>query len=357
MVTNPEMLYTAKIEQTWDYPKRMKYIAETDSFIAKDYDSLSYYRNFHQPYGWIKESGTPPCEHLDVIVMTDGHFELGDEVPVRVIGVFKRDDGDYKLVSVLKERNVQDLAELEKSEIEDLNRLYKPLSSEEGWFGKDCAKEVIEEFQRTKKRKIIYTVQHTESEHHVNGHIGAWGNWNLTEHGREQAHNLGEWLGNYGDCKYSFKMYASDLNRASQTADEIQKALGMPDSSVTKTPLLREINLGSGNGQTREWYNAHVVKPPKIYNPDFRSFPDAENDREMWARLHKFYEELMASDDERIIIVSHGGALGFLNAMIMGDSFEDIQRRKIFGHSGGVNRFVVESNGSVEISYLNIWVC
>ncbi|BDC93555.1 hypothetical protein TRBR_16520 [Treponema bryantii] len=38
MTTNPEMLYTAKIEQTWDYPKRMKYIAEIDSFIAKDYD-------------------------------------------------------------------------------------------------------------------------------------------------------------------------------------------------------------------------------------------------------------------------------------------------------------------------------
>ena len=41
MTTNPEMLYTAKIEQTWDYPKRMKYIAEIDSFIAKDYNSLS----------------------------------------------------------------------------------------------------------------------------------------------------------------------------------------------------------------------------------------------------------------------------------------------------------------------------
>ena len=34
MTTNPEMLYTAKIEQTWDYPKRMKYIAEIDLNIA-----------------------------------------------------------------------------------------------------------------------------------------------------------------------------------------------------------------------------------------------------------------------------------------------------------------------------------
>ena len=36
--------------------------------------------------------------------------------------------------------------------------------------------------------KIIYTVQHAQSEHHVNGYVGAWGNWNLTEFGKEQAH-------------------------------------------------------------------------------------------------------------------------------------------------------------------------
>ena len=31
--------------------------------------------------------------------------------------------------------------------------------------------------------KIIYTVQHTQSEDHVNGYVGAWGNWNLTDLG------------------------------------------------------------------------------------------------------------------------------------------------------------------------------
>ncbi len=32
--------------------------------------------------------------------------------------------------------------------------------------------------------KTIITVQHTESEHHLNGHAGAWGNWSLTANGR-----------------------------------------------------------------------------------------------------------------------------------------------------------------------------
>lgn len=45
------MTYTVKIEQTYAYPKRMKYVSKTDSFIEKDCDSLLYVRNVRQPYG------------------------------------------------------------------------------------------------------------------------------------------------------------------------------------------------------------------------------------------------------------------------------------------------------------------
>ena len=118
------MIYTAKIEQTFAYPKRMKYIAQTDSFIEKDCESLSYVRNVRQPYGWIKESGTPPCEHLDVIIMTDKEYKLGDEERIKIIGVFCRNDGDHKLVGVLESRSINDLSELSDSEKNDLHRLY-----------------------------------------------------------------------------------------------------------------------------------------------------------------------------------------------------------------------------------------
>lgn len=72
-------VYTVKIEQTYQYPNRMKYIPQTDSFVEKDVKSLSYERNVRQPYGWIKESGTPPCEHLDGYVMTQKEYRLGME--------------------------------------------------------------------------------------------------------------------------------------------------------------------------------------------------------------------------------------------------------------------------------------
>lgn len=34
------MIYTVKIEQTYAYPKRMKYVSKTDSFIEKDCDTV-----------------------------------------------------------------------------------------------------------------------------------------------------------------------------------------------------------------------------------------------------------------------------------------------------------------------------
>lgn len=145
------MVYTVKIEQTYHYPNRMKYISQTDSFIEKDVESLSHKRNVRQPYGWIKESGTPPCNHLDVIVMTDKEYELGEEDRVKIVGVFKRNDGDHKLVGVLENRDVNDLSELTEGEKEDLRRFYPRADAGEGWFGRERAEEILREFFSRKK--------------------------------------------------------------------------------------------------------------------------------------------------------------------------------------------------------------
>ena len=145
------MVYTVKIEQTYHYPNRMKYISRTDSFVEKPVESLSHQRNVRQPYGWIKESGTPPCDHLDVIVMTDREYELGEEDRVEIIGVFKRNDGDHKLVGVPEDRDIHDISELTEREQGDLRRFYPRADAGEGWFGRGCAEEVVREFFGRKK--------------------------------------------------------------------------------------------------------------------------------------------------------------------------------------------------------------
>lgn len=140
------MLYTAKIEQTHRYPRRMKYLPETDSFIEKDVESLMHARNVRQPYGWIMETGTPPRAHLDVIVMTEKEYALGDEERVRIIGVFRRGDGDHKLVAVPEERPITDLSGLSEAERADLRRLYPRVGEGEGWFGRDRAEAILRDW-------------------------------------------------------------------------------------------------------------------------------------------------------------------------------------------------------------------
>ena len=147
------MIYTVKIEQTYHNPNRMKYIAQTDSFVEENVRSRAYERNVRQPYGWIKESGTPPCRHLDVYVMTDKEYRPGDEERIKIIGVFRRNDGDNKLVGVPEDRETEDFSELTEEEKGDMHRLYPMEAPGEGWFGRECAEEIIREFFQRKSEE------------------------------------------------------------------------------------------------------------------------------------------------------------------------------------------------------------
>lgn len=343
------MIYTAVIEQTYKYENRMKYIASSNAYVRKEGISLSYLRDVRQPYGWLKESGTPPCPHLDVIIMTNKQYELGDEEKVRIIGVFCRNDGDHKLVGVLPERGIEDFSQLTDWEKADMHRLYPREDLGEGWFGHERAEEIIKEFMAEKKPKTLFLVQHTESLHHVNGMIGAWGDWELTDAGRAQAFEIGKKLLREG-CGGEFAMYVSDLKRAVQTAEEINKTLGI---KPVLTDKLREVNAGAGNGKTREWYERNKIPPKECYDPDYKPFWDGESDRELWNRLYPFYQEIISNHEDKIILVSHGTALSFLQNMLLGYSFRNLERIRFRGRSGCVSRLTVETDGKVIVDYMN----
>ena len=197
--------------------------------------------------------------------------------------------------------------------------------------------------------KTIITVQHTESEHHLNGHAGAWGNWNLTGNGRKQAYEIGRWLQKEGYSE-GYVMYSSDLARAAQTAEEINKTLKL---TPIMSELIREVNAGAGNGKPWDWYDANKIPNGGGYDPDYRPFPDAESDRDLWNRVRPFYEEILDSKDEKIIIVSHGCLLSFFQAMLMGFEFEDLKTARFNGRSGSISKFTVNSEGRVTANFVN----
>jgi len=149
-------------------------------------------------------------------------------------------------------------------------------------------------------------------------------------------------------------MYVSDLKRAMQTAEWINKSLGI---TPVVTNVIREVNAGAGNGQSREWYRNNEKPHSDYYDPDYRPFEDAESDRDLWERIYPFYQEITSNNMEKIIVVSHGTTLSFLQSMLMGYKFEDIERKRFNGPGGSVSKFVIEKNGKVIANYINQRVC
>ena len=81
--------------------------------------------------------------------MTDTECNLGDEVEIKVIGVFKRTDFDHKYVVVESSRDIQDISELMEDEMDELKKLYPRISEGEGWFGKDVAEYCMKNHEKS----------------------------------------------------------------------------------------------------------------------------------------------------------------------------------------------------------------
>ena len=80
--------------------------------------------------------------------MTDKEFELGDEIEIKVIGVFKRSDFDHKYVVAEISREISDISELSEAEKAELGRLYPRIREGEGWFGRDEAVYCMEHHEK-----------------------------------------------------------------------------------------------------------------------------------------------------------------------------------------------------------------
>ena len=187
--------------------------------------------------------------------------------------------------------------------------------------------------------KTLITIQHTQSDHHTNGMVGSWTDWELSELGVEQANRIGERLKAELSEK-KFVMYSSDLLRAKQTAEIVGRFLGV--KPILRTEL-RERNLGKCCGKSVQWLRENLEMQEKTIGD--RLFSDAESRRDEWNRLKPFFDEIMASNDENIIIVSHGDLLSVFNTMFLGLDVETINASEIFGLAGGVSYMIENDEG------------
>jgi len=203
--------------------------------------------------------------------------------------------------------------------------------------------------------KKIITIQHTQSEQHTNGMIGSWADWTLTDIGMEQARRIGQRLSaEIRDERYV--MYSSDLLRARYTAQIVAEFLGIVPIF---TDVLREFYLGEAIGKSKEWARANTqckVWPQTIdwaVSVDEKPFIGAESKRDVWHRLLPFYNQIITSSEENIIIVSHDGTLSLFYAMWLGFEVNLLERCELSGKSGGVSFLVEDAERHRMITRLN----
>ena len=175
--------------------------------------------------------------------------------------------------------------------------------------------------------------------HHINGMVGSRTDWELTDLGKQQADLIGKNLEEELEGTDPV-LYSSDLLRAKQTAEIIGDHLGIVPEYRSE---LRERDLGKCCGKSVRWLRENMeVRERKI---DDRMFSDAESIRDVWNRLLPFFDEILSSEDETVVIVSHGGLLSVFNTMFLRLDPESLNSSNIHGLSGGVSHFYVGEDG------------
>ena len=202
----------------------------------------------------------------------------------------------------------------------------------------------------TRKMKTIITIQHAQAVHHGNGMVGSWTDWELTDLGKERAENIGKRLAAEIALK-PCKIYCSDLMRTKQTAKPLLRYLG---TVAEYRPDLREAYRGAAAiGKSTQWLIENGAPIPPETSIDNKPFDDAESTRDVFHRVTKFRDEILATNDNIIIVVAHGFMLPIFFATWLGWEADMLLRSGFYGAAGGVTFLRQLDDGSRVMMRLN----
>lgn len=140
---HPERAW-AVIEQPRGEKRRLEYDPVSGAFLPNGRGSLIQARQVDAAYGWITGFGEPPEDHFDVLVLTDARPQPGAVLEVMPCGLFRRADGDHKLVAIDVQTppayGLADLLELPEDALAMVRGLYPEVGPGEGWYGMEAAR-------------------------------------------------------------------------------------------------------------------------------------------------------------------------------------------------------------------------
>ena len=158
----------------------------------------------------------------------------------------------------------------------------------------------------------IYLARHGESDWNVERRWQGHADRPLTDRGRGQAQDLAARLARV----QLDAVYSSDLRRAWETAEAVASAKGL---DVVRLPELREVDVGSWSGLTRDECEARFPEAFARWRAGGSGWDDGESYEEMGERIVGAIGRLAAEHQGgAILVVSHGGPIRAVHAHALG---------------------------------------
>ena len=173
----------------------------------------------------------------------------------------------------------------------------------------------------------ILLARHGETDWNRDGRFQGHADPALNQLGRRQARELGLRLrGERIDA-----IWSSDLGRAKQTAFYVASQVG---GIVRLSGELREMDVGSWSGFTREEIAARWPEEYERWRETGRGWPDGEDFDAMQARIvEAILGVATAHPDQQVLVVTHGGPMRALHAHAVGLTLpEHRQLRGVVGN-------------------------
>ncbi|MDI3269652.1 MAG: histidine phosphatase family protein [Bacillota bacterium] len=172
----------------------------------------------------------------------------------------------------------------------------------------------------------LYLVRHGTTSWNEEGRFQGWSDVPLNGTGRQQSH----WLGQRLQSVPLDAVYASDLQRAVETAAIIRDYLAGPPPLITDERL-RESRFGQWEGLTSQEIARRFPLEWEKHRQGWH-VPGGESLAEVEARLRRFSEDLFAQPWKAVLVVAHGALIRSWLTIILG---MDLSFRRHFAVENG----------------------
>lgn len=158
---------------------------------------------------------------------------------------------------------------------------------------------------------MIYLIRHGMDDE---SYIGGYSSVNLTEFGKMQVNELGNWL-QLQNLNVD-KIYTSDIKRAISTTNIINSYLKLP---VYKVLELRELDKGELTGMKK---SIAMIKYPDYMNVDDirKRYPLGESMLDLYIRIKDLFSRISQYDDS--ILVTHRGVINMFYYLLLNEELD-----------------------------------